>query len=84
MDQRFNSGNSDSPCRYPSTRIRPQVAVEKSLIRNGRHHSSGNKTEKGREKGKGKGDGEGNEEGGGKAGWRMGREKRKRGREKEG
>ena len=57
MDQRFNSGNSDSPCRYPSTRIRPQVAVEKSLIRNGRHHSSGNKTEKGREKGKKRRDG---------------------------
>ena len=44
MDPRFDSGlNSDSPCRYPSTRVRPWVAVEKSSIRNGRHHSSGRK-----------------------------------------
>ena len=48
MDPRFDSGlNSDSPCRYPSTRVRPWVAVEKSSIRNGRHHSSGRKEKEG-------------------------------------
>ena len=47
MDPRFDSGNSDSPCRYPSTRVRPWVAVEKSSIRNGRHHSSGRKEREG-------------------------------------